>query len=228
VQQRVASGLNDRLRMSITFDDGYAANNEYAIPMLVEQEIPCTYFVTVDPVLKGTPFEHDVANGRGLAPNTVADLRCYSANGVEIGAHTRTHADLGKITCPTRLRDEVLQSRDELQDAIGQQVQYFAFPFGGIANLSVSSFQLARTAGFAGACSAYGGYNVPGGDAFHLKRRCLDGTLLRIKNWVTIDPFRNRRVCDFECKAGEMNDGRDHLISTIPEPEVTTRHSHGY
>ncbi len=128
VQQRVSSGRNDRARMSITFDDGYAENCQHAMPLLIEQKIPCTYFVSVNPVLKGVPFEHDVVNGQRLAPNTICQLRSLSDCGVEIGAHTRTHADLGQITCRAPLLDEIVYARDDLQEALGRRSSIFRFP----------------------------------------------------------------------------------------------------
>lgn len=197
-QRRIASGTNDRPSISLTFDDGYAVNCDYAIPFLVENAIPCTYFVTSEPVLNGTSFDHDRVRGSHVAPNTVAQLRDAAAAGVEIGAHTRTHADLGRVADADRLFDELSVSRDELQNAVGKPIRYFAFPFGLHANLSAAAFHLAREVGFAGACSAYGGYNFPGDDAFHIQRRCLDGLEVRLRNWATLDPLHHRRVRRFE------------------------------
>jgi hypothetical protein len=42
-------------------------------------------------------------------------------------------------------------------------------------------------------CSAYGGCNEVGGDAFHLQRLHGDPELLYLKNWLDFDP-RVRRV----------------------------------
>ena len=51
---------------------------------------------------------------------------------------------------------------------------------------------MAKKAGYAGVCSAYGGYNFPGDDPFHLQRIAGDGTMIRLKNWVTLDPRKLR------------------------------------
>jgi hypothetical protein len=44
-------------------------------------------------------------------------------------------------------------------------------------------------------CSAYGGFNFPGDDPFHLQRIAADSVMVRLKNWVTMDPrkLRTRR-----------------------------------
>lgn len=201
VQRRIASGRNDRPSVSITFDDGYAVNCDYALPLLVDNAIPCTYFVSSGPVLERTSFEHDRAMGNHFDPNTVAQLRELAEAGIEIGAHTRTHVDLGRVCDADRLIDELVTARDDLQDALGQPIRYFAFPFGMHANLSTAAFQLAREVGYTGVCSAYGGYNAPGDDAFHIQRRCVDGITVRFRNWVTLDPLHRRRVRRFEYEA---------------------------
>jgi peptidoglycan/xylan/chitin deacetylase (PgdA/CDA1 family) len=168
------------------------------LPLLVEEGIPCTYFVTADAVLRQKPFQHDVEMGNGhLATNTVEQLREFSRAGIDVGAHTRTHADIGRITDPARLFDEIVLARRDLEDALGQRLRYFAFPFGSPENLSDEAFEMARAAGCDGACSAYGGWNYPGDDPFHIRRRCVDGPSNRAKNWAIIDPIRERWLPNF-------------------------------
>ena len=41
--------------------------------------------------------------------------------------------------------------------------------------------------GYEGVCSAYGDYNFPGDDPFHLRRIHVEN-MARLKNWGTIDP----------------------------------------
>jgi peptidoglycan/xylan/chitin deacetylase (PgdA/CDA1 family) len=192
-QRRIASGQNERPCVHISFDDGYADNCNVALPLLVEQEIPCTYFVATRFVLEQRPFPHDVAAGEPLAPNTPGQLREFAAAGIEIGAHTRTHADLGKISDTSALEDEIVGSRRDLEDLLGRQVDYFAFPFGTPKKMSLQAFQLVRDAGFRGACSAYGDYNWPGDESFHLRRFHGEPEMVRLKNCVTVDPRKIRQ-----------------------------------
>ena len=187
-QRRIRSGENDRPAVSITFGDGYADNSDFALPLLVERRIPCTYFVATRFVRDQIPFPHDLARGQRLAPNSWSQLRDAAAAGIEIGAHTCNHVDLGAIHDSQRLHEEVVRGSEELQQSLGRPVRYFAFPFGQPANLNAAVFQLAFEVGFEAVCSAYGGYNWPGGDAFHLRRIHGDRELLRLKNWLTVDP----------------------------------------
>lgn len=187
VQHRVRTGDNTRPAVSITFDDGYSENCHRAIPLLVKQRIPCTYFATLRNVLHSEPFAHDLALGQSFAPNNLEELRAMASAGVEIGAHTYSHADLGQIHDPKELYREVVTAGRELGRLIGQPVRYLAFPYGQHVHLNVRAFQMAHAAGYRAVCSAYGGYNLPGGDSFHLQRFHGD-EMIRLKNWTTIDP----------------------------------------
>jgi peptidoglycan/xylan/chitin deacetylase (PgdA/CDA1 family) len=197
-QKRIVAGSNSVPAACITFDDGYADNMQFAVPFLLERNVPFTYFVSTNHVLRGDSFPHDLAAGRTLPVNTVQHLRQLVKAGVEIGAHTRGHVDIGAISSRERLVDEIAGCKQELQEAIGHEVRYFAFPYGLHANLSAAAFQIAREAGYAGVCSAYGGYNFPGDDAFHLRRIHADPEFIRFKNWLTVDPRKVRAQRDFD------------------------------
>ena len=202
-QRRMVSPRIQRPCACLTFDDGYAVNCREAIPFLLENDVPFTYFVTVAAVMYGEFFLHDLQMGNRFAPNSITDLRELARQGVEIGAHTRTHADLGAIRDESELHDEIVVARDDLQDAIDQPVRYLAFPYGDYANLSSAAFRIAREAGYAGVCSNYGGYNYAGDDPFHLHRRGVDGELFRIKNWMIRDPLRHKNTVRYNDNAEE-------------------------
>ena len=191
-QRRLLSRANHCPAVSITFDDGYAANCHEALPLLIAQQVPCTYFVSSKCVLEGIPFPHDVAGVYEGRPNTVEELRAMAAAGIEIGAHTRSHSDLSRLKNPQKLYEEVVGAGAELQQAVGRPVRYFAFPFGLSHHLNRAVFKLAHEYGYEGVCSAYGGYNFPGDDTFHIQRFCADD-FLRLKNCVTVDPRKTRR-----------------------------------
>jgi peptidoglycan/xylan/chitin deacetylase (PgdA/CDA1 family) len=203
-QRRIRSGYNQQLCVSLTFDDGYADNCDFAIPLIEELRIPCTYFVSSGYVLNQKPFPHDLDFGLACAPNTVAQLRDMAAAGIEIGAHTRTHADLGRITDPVLMRDEIAGSGADLEDLLGTRVRHFAFPFGLHANLSRLGFRTAREVGYDSACSAYGAYNFPGGEGFHIQRIHGDAELSHLRNWVSLDPRKLRTVPFIDDGRGEL------------------------
>lgn len=192
-QQRMGSPANRTPAVCITFDDGYADNCRAATPWLIEQRVPFTYFVSTQHVLEGLPFKHDVRLGRPLAPNTPDQIRELAAAGVELGAHTRRHVDLGAVTDEATLHDEIVGSKRDLETLIGRAVRYFAFPYGLQANLSEAAFRVAFAAGYWGVCSAYGDYNLPGDDPFHIHRLHGDPSWARFCNALTVDVRKCRR-----------------------------------
>ncbi len=186
-QGRIRRGDNDRHCVAITFDDGYADNTQFAIPELVSRRIPMTYFVATHFVESGTPFPHDLALGRPLDPNTVDELRHYVDQGIEIGAHTRSHCDIGTVTNPSQLWEEVAGSIQTLRQWLGIPCSYFAFPYGHPKNMSQEAVDLLTKLDINGFCSGYGALNWPGNDAYHLRRIHADPGIQRLKNWLTLD-----------------------------------------
>ena len=85
-----------------------------------------------------------------------------------------------------------MAAKEELETVLGRPVRYFAFPYGLSDNLNPAAFALAKEAGYAGVCSAYGGFNFPGDDPFHLQRIPVSDDMIRLKNWVTLDPRKLR------------------------------------
>lgn len=187
VQNRIRTG-NSQPAAAITFDDGYADNCLTAIPYLAKHQIPATYFVSSDFVFNDRPFPHDVKAGQPLSPNGIESLRLISRAGIEIGAHTRTHIDLGKTIDEETLFEEVVTAKHELESALDRPVKHFAFPFGQVENLNQKVFKLAKKHGYKTVSSAYGGYNAIGSDGFHLQRMHGDPEFARLKNWMSFDP----------------------------------------
>jgi peptidoglycan/xylan/chitin deacetylase (PgdA/CDA1 family) len=197
-QARISSRTNRRPTVCITFDDGYADNRLFAVPLLVRYQIPFTYFVSTKQVLGGAWFPHDLAARQPLAVNNLSDLREMAAAGAEIGAHTRGHVNLGACLSNGELVDEIVGSKHELEAALGREVRYFSFPYGLHKNMTHEAFHVAFAAGYAGVCSAYGGYNFPGDDPFHLRRIHADPEFIRFKNWLSTDPRKVRSQRDFD------------------------------
>ena len=192
VQRRVASADSPISAVSFTFDDGYAENCEFALPLLAEYGVPCTYFVATGNVRHQTPFPHDAAAGCPLPVNTVAQLREAAESGIEIGLHTRNHVDFSRVHDPREIRTEIIEAKDELEQMIGLPVRFFAFPYGLPEQLTQAAIEIVQEAGLRGFCSAFGGYNLVGQDAFHLRRAHGDPEWSRFQNWLSFDVSKVR------------------------------------
>ena len=192
MQTRVESRQSHKPSITFTFDDGYAENFDYALPLLAERKIPCVYFATVDHIKNQTPFPHDLKNGIPLAVNTPSQLRQMSHLGIEIGLHSRTHLDFSGVKDQETLQREIVEAKDELEQMVGARVKYFAFPYGLAKHLTQQAIQAVHEAGLLGFCSAYGAYNMVGRDAFHIRRFHGDPCFARFCNWLSFDPGKLR------------------------------------
>ncbi len=198
IQRRKAAGSNHKVAVNISFDDGYAENCEVALPMLIERGIPCTYFVSLDFILNQRAFPHDIEAGQPLPPNTTDQLRALADAGIEIGAHTRNHPNVGAIKDHDVLVDEIVTATRELSELIERPIRYFAYPFGKPENMTQMATDLARESGLEAVCSAYGAYNLPGEDPFHIQRIHGDPEFTRFRNWLTVDPRKLSIGRDFK------------------------------
>ena len=185
-QRRIRLPSNDRLAVAITFDDGYGENAQFAIPELVARRIPASYFVATDFITSGRAFPHDLAAGQPLPPNTLAQLQQFAAQGIDLGAHTRTHVDIGTVVEPQRLQDEIVGSIDWLRSQLGVACRYFAFPFGLPRNMTQAAVNLLRSHSIDGSAAV--------ADAQLARQRRLspaarhgDPGIERLKNWLTLD-----------------------------------------
>jgi|GEM_PF-469251 len=187
LQRRSRKGFNHEPTISITFDDGYAENCRFAIPYLIRHQVPCTYFVTIENLRYGKPFQHDIARKQILPVNTFDEVRAMADGGIEIGLHTRSHFDFSKSVSESRIREEITTACEELSDVLKRPVRYFAFPFGLPRHLIPAAIDAVREAGMVGYCSAYGAYNFPGDDPFHIRRFHGDPQFHMFRNWMTFD-----------------------------------------
>jgi peptidoglycan/xylan/chitin deacetylase (PgdA/CDA1 family) len=111
---------------AVTFDDGMRNNHEIALPILQEFDIPATVYVTIGFIGASSPWIGPDGDG---AMMDEAQLRDLAAAGWELGAHTMTHPDLSTMDYDA-CRQEIEQSRVELEEIAGAPVETFAYPFG--------------------------------------------------------------------------------------------------
>lgn len=226
-QQRIREGTNRRT-VAITFDDGYGDNANFAIPTLIERGLTATYFVSTDFVKHQRPFSHDVEAGVPLAPNTIEQLREFSAGGIEIGAHTCSHCDMGKTLEPSSVQNEIVGGAEQLEAWLGKRPRYFAFPYGLPANTSQVAVDTIQEFGFRGFCTAYGAWNWPPnseyGEAadessttlgYHMRRIHADPGIERLKNWLTLDT--RKFIEDVELPFQVREAAQDHTTARVME-----------
>jgi peptidoglycan/xylan/chitin deacetylase (PgdA/CDA1 family) len=91
---------------------------------------------------------------RSLSPDEV--LALVEGELVEAGAHTVTHSALSALQAASQ-REEILGSKQSLQEIIGRSVTSFAYPYGRRIDYDAITVDLVRQAGFACSCSNFSG-----------------------------------------------------------------------
>lgn len=147
----------------ITFDDGYVDNIE-AASALQRRGMHATWYVVSGSIGRAPdwPFDGRPA-GRLMNP---AELRDLHQAGMEIGSHSRSHPRLTELDPQTQQR-EVVQSKADLEDLLGTEVQSFAYPYGAFDDACATAV---RQAGYRHACTTAPGWMRRDSDPFRLRR----------------------------------------------------------
>lgn len=179
---------------ALTFDDGPVDNVEALAPLLDELRVPATVFLVSGWLGRPYPW----------APETRLvtedEARALQRSGLEIGAHTRTHADLSALRYEEAL-DELAGSKRDLEEMLDAPVEVAAYPFG---RASADTIRACRDAGFRAACriSGEGSWAEP----HNLPRQDMDNgcTLLglRLKRDDRYEPLMRLRVARLVRSAG--------------------------
>lgn len=132
--------------VALTFDDGLLDNLEQLAPILHDERIAATTFVTT--AWMGEPHP-SVPYTRNMTADEVRELH---RSGVEVGGHTVSHPDLRTLSFDAA-RDEVRDGCRQLADILGAPVDTFAYPFGFADEQAIRAVE---AAGVRAACRVRG------------------------------------------------------------------------
>jgi len=125
---------SDRPVVSITFDDGYADNYEFALPLLVRSGIRATFFLTAGLLEKDHSTLERFRHLRKVDREMIRPLQWAQVGellqaGMEIGAHSYSHPNLARLSDPA-LEYEVAHSKRIIEDRASREITMMAYPFG--------------------------------------------------------------------------------------------------
>lgn len=126
--------------LAITFDDGAKSVATTAAPILKDYNLPWTFF----PVSEWTEHKEEWTKETIMGWR---DVETLLASGAEMGSHSATHPDFGKISLG-EMTDELGGSRDLFERRIGFAPSSFAIPLGQSSNWKPESMKAANDAGY--------------------------------------------------------------------------------
>ena len=131
--------------------------------------LPATFFVVTRFIdTEFVPWWDEALSAR-QSWMTWDQVRWLHREGFEIGSHTCTHSDLGKVS-GARASEEIRNSRLELEKQLSASVTFFAYPYGRKNQMTEENRLIVKATGFRCCCSCVGGINSTGTDSFHLQR----------------------------------------------------------
>jgi peptidoglycan/xylan/chitin deacetylase (PgdA/CDA1 family) len=157
--------------IAITFDDGYQSVADKAWPELKARGWPATLYVVSQYLGGGAVFpwdtESDSDRARLMGTGAVRDL---ALDGMTIGSHSLSHRYLPGLSVQEALK-EIVDSRKELEDLLGQEIQSFSYPMGGWNRFLRG---MVERAGYSSAVTCRRGRNTGGQDPLSLRRPIVE------------------------------------------------------
>src|SRR5262249_24345 len=143
------------------FDDCYRDILTHGAPILRALNLPACAFVSSGFVDTNRSFVHDETQFPFAFPNLrSADLQAWDRLGLEVGAHTVNHVDLGQCGAE-QCRSEILDCGLALESIIGKPVDLFSFPFGGVQHIGDAARSVIAKSRYTAMFSAHGGFLGP-------------------------------------------------------------------
>ena len=137
----------------ITFDDGYEETHSVAWPILTRFGFPSVVFVAPGEI-----------GGPGFA--TWVQLTEMAGNGMTVGSHTMHHSYLPLVQA-ARLPEELVQSKQVIEERTGRPVHYLSYPIGGF---TPETQAFVKQAGYRLACTTNRATSPMAVDRYALRR----------------------------------------------------------
>lgn len=157
-------------KIDITFDDGYGNNFENAFSLLKKYNLSALFFLVTD-FIEGK-FGSENLGGKNFKerPLTWNEVKIMDKAGMRFGSHSKTHRLLTSIS-EEEIKNELLDSKEQIEEVLGHGIDSFAYPFGGRSSFNDRIKALLKEARYNHAYTNIMGSNASNpGDNFALRR----------------------------------------------------------
>ncbi len=151
-----------------TFDDGFADNYELAYPILKKYNCPFTIYITTGFIENSATADWYEEKPTMLNKEQLLELSKDPL--CTIGSHTLTHPHLTEMDLGTQ-KDEILKSKQLLEQWLGKPVLHFAYPYG---DYNQKLMNLVENCGYQTAVLCNGNYVRRGQSLFTLNRKIVN------------------------------------------------------
>ncbi len=149
----------------LTFDDGFADFYNSAFPILQGFHFPATLFVVTEN-MEGTSKWLKLEGEEDRRMLTWFQLSDVQRAGIECGTHSATHTHLDTAK-PEIARQEIICSKDTLEQKLGSPVHSMAYPYG---HYTETVRQMVIEAGYSAACAVRNAMSHTNDNLFSLAR----------------------------------------------------------
>jgi|GEM_PF-1166845 len=167
----ITTAISPHKYVVLTFDDGYQSYHTIATPVLKQYGFRGTLFLTTAAVghssYAALPGNEYTGNDR---PLTLAELQYMKEEGWNIQPHGHQHLPHNEIPAAV-LYEEMKIAADWIQEQLGIQPAYYAFPYG---RYNTRALNLLSTIGLKGAFSVHPGLANKGADVRRIPRVGID------------------------------------------------------
>jgi len=111
----------------ITLDDGYKNNFDNALPVLMKYGFTATCYGVSSQIGGTNAWDAGLVAEKQLMG--IQEWAGWLKSGMEIGAHTRTHADLTALSDDAAI-EEISGCKTDFERELDCEVRHFCYPFG--------------------------------------------------------------------------------------------------
>ena len=133
--------------ISISFDDGYLNNYEFALPILKKYNIPATFFITSSEIDKNNNF---------LKSSMISEM---DKNIFDFGIHGHDHLSLDSLK-DQEIEYQIMKCKNFLEDLLNKNIFLLSYPNGSVSERVKSILKKCLiTQAYDSTCKSYNQFN---------------------------------------------------------------------